>query len=328
MVFLGIFLGLLLLALGVAYGAYRFAYYSPHKNQNDPYLAPDGHRYTPEDGPTYGLIREMDELPFEPVTIRSRDGLQLFGRYYHVRDGAPLQIQMHGYRGHALRDFCGGNKLAREAGLNTLVVDQRAHGKSEGHTISFGINERWDCLGWAEYAAQRWPGVPISLAGISMGAATVLMASDLPLPEAVKGIIADCGYSSPRAIIKHVCWSLPKPFRIFYPFTSLSAELFGHFDPDAGSALGAVSNTTPADPRGGGRLCPLRDEPGDRRRLRIEGAPGDFPRRRPRRQLSQRPGALRQDREGVSGEHWRDLNKNNTRNGAPLCGTPFFRFSY
>ena len=203
--------GLLLLALGVAYGAYRFAYYSPHKNQNDPYLAPDGHRYTPEDGPTYGLIREMDELPFEPVTIRSRDGLQLFGRYYAVAEGAPLQIQMHGYRGHALRDFCGGS---------------------------------WDCLQWAEYAAQRWPGVPISLAGISMGAATVLMASDLPLPEEVKGIIADCGYSSPRAIIKHVCWSLPKPFRIFYPFTSLSAELFGHFDPDAGSALGAVSNTT------------------------------------------------------------------------------------
>ena len=236
--------GLLLLALGVAYGAYRFAYYSPHKNQNDPYLAPDGHRYTPEDGPTYGLIREMDELPFEPVTIRSRDGLQLFGRYYAVAEGAPLQIQMHGYRGHALRDFCGGNKLAREAGLNTLVVDQRAHGKSEGHTISFGINERWDCLQWAEYAAQRWPGVPISLAGISMGAATVLMASDLPLPEEVKGIIADCGYSSPLAIIKHVCWSLPKPFRIFYPFTSLSAELFGHFDPDAGSALGAVSSTT------------------------------------------------------------------------------------
>ena len=234
----------LLLALGLAYGAYRFAYYSPHKNQNDPYLAPDGHRYTPEDGHTYGLIREMDELPFEPVTIRSRDGLQLFGRYYAVAEGAPLQIQMHGYRGHALRDFCGGNKLAREAGLNTLVVDQRAHGKSEGHTISFGINERWDCLQWAEYAAQRWPGVPISLAGISMGAATVLMASDLPLPEEVKGIIADCGYSSPRAIIKHVCWSLPKPFRIFYPFTSLSAELFGHFDPDAGSALGAVSNTT------------------------------------------------------------------------------------
>ena len=98
-------------------------------------------------------------------------------------------------------------------------------------------------LAWAEYAAQRWPGVPISLAGVSMGAATVLMASDLPLPEEVKGIIADCGYSSPRAIIKKVCWNLPKYFRVLYPFTSFSAALFGRFDPDSGSALGAVSNT-------------------------------------------------------------------------------------
>ena len=244
MLFLWIPAALLLLGAAVAYAAYRYAYYSPHKGQNDPYMSPEGRRYTPEDGPMYGLIREMEQLPYESVWIRSRDGLRLHGRYYHVRDGAPLQIQMHGYRGHPLRDFCGGNKLAREAGLNTLVVEQRAHGESEGHVISFGINERWDCLCWAEYAAQRWPGVPISLAGISMGAASVLMASDLPLPEEVKGILADCGYSSPRAIIKKVCWDLPKYMRVLYPFTSLSAGIFGRFDPDSGSALGAVSNTS------------------------------------------------------------------------------------
>ncbi len=222
MIFLWILLALLLLCLAIAYGAFRFAYYSPHKGQNDPYMSPSGKPYTPADQPMYDLIRAMEALPWETV----------------------WQIQMHGYRGHAFRDFCGGNKLAREAGLNTLVVDQRAHGESEGHVISFGIQERWDCLAWAEYAAERWPGVPISLAGVSMGAATVLMASDLPLPEAVKGIIADCGYSSPRAIIKKVCWDLPKYFRVLYPFTSLSAALFGRFDPDSGSALGAVSNTT------------------------------------------------------------------------------------
>jgi fermentation-respiration switch protein FrsA (DUF1100 family) len=244
MIVLWTVLGLLLITLAVAYAAYRFAYYSPHKSQNDPYHSPEGRRYTPEDGPMFGLIREMEQLPWEEVSIVSRDGLRLYGRYLHRADGAPLQIQMHGYRGHAFRDFCGGNKLARELGLNTLVVDQRAHGKSQGHTISFGINERWDCLAWAEYAAKRWPGTPITLAGISMGAATVLMASDLPLPEEVKGVLADCGYTSPRAIIKKVCWSLPKSFRVFYPFTSLSARLFGRFDPDSGSALGAVSNTT------------------------------------------------------------------------------------
>ena len=236
-------LALVLLGLAIAFGAYLYAYYSPNRHQNNPYMDPNGKLYSPKTE-IYGLIRDMESLPFESVWIRSRDGLRLHGRYYHVRDGAPLQIQFHGYRGHPLRDFCGGNKLAREAGLNTLVIEERAHCESQGHTISFGINERYDCLSWAKYAATRWPGTPISLAGISMGAAIVLMASDLPLPEEVKGILADCGYTSPRAIIKKVCWSLPKKFRLLYPFTSLSARLFGPFDPDAGSAVGAVSNTT------------------------------------------------------------------------------------
>ena len=231
------------LVLAIAYGAYRYTYYSPRKGRDDPYIAPDGTRYTPQSGSIYELIREMEALPWEQVSIVSHDGLTLRGRYCHVADGAPLQIQMHGYRGHPFRDFCGGNKLARKLGINTLVVEQRSHGRSDGHVITFGIEERWDCQAWAEYAAKRWPGVPITLAGISMGAATVLMASDLPLPEEVKGIMADCGYTSPRAIIKKVCWDLPPYMRIFYPFLSLSATLFGHFDPDSGSAVGAVSNT-------------------------------------------------------------------------------------
>ena len=231
------------LALAISYIAFRFTFTPLREGRNDPFLAPDGSRYSPESGEIYRLIREMQVQPWEEVSIVSRDGLTLRGRYLHVADGAPLQIQMHGYRGHPFRDFCGGNKIARELGINTLLVEQRAHARSDGSVICFGIEERWDCLAWAEYAARRWPGVPISLAGISMGAATVLMASDLPLPEAVKGILADCGYTSPRAIIKKVCWDLPPYMRLLYPFLSLSAKLFGHFDPDSGSALGAVSNT-------------------------------------------------------------------------------------
>ena len=231
------------LALGLCWGAYRFAYCNPLPHVSDPYTLPRGEAYERHREQSLALIRQMDALPFEPVTILSQDGLRLYGRYYHVRDGAPLQIQMHGYRGDALRDFCGGHKLAREAGLNTLVVDQRAHGKSGGQTICFGVKERYDCLAWAEYAAGRWPGVPISLAGIYMGADTVLMASDLPLPDAVRCIIADCPFTSPRAIIRKVCWSLPRYFRVLYPFAALSAGLFGRFDLDGASALGAVSNT-------------------------------------------------------------------------------------
>ena len=243
MVWLILFLAAALLILGICWGAYRFAFCNPLPHISDPYTLPRGEAYERHRDRSLALIRQMDALPFEPVSILSEDGLRLYGRYYHIRDGAPVQIQMHGYRGDALRDFCGGNKLAREAGLNTLVVDQRAHGKSEGSSICFGVKERFDCLKWAEYAAGRWPGVPISLAGISMGAATVLMASDLPLPDTVRCLIADCPYTSPRAIIRKVCWGLPRVFRILYPFAALSAGLFGRFDLDGASALGAVSNT-------------------------------------------------------------------------------------
>ena len=67
------------------------------------------------------------------------------------------------------------------------------------------------------------------------------MAADLPLPESVKGIIADCPYSAPLAIIREVCWSMPKAMRILYPFARLSARLFGHFDLCGASAVDSVT---------------------------------------------------------------------------------------
>ncbi|MGN0984580.1 MAG: alpha/beta hydrolase [Gemmiger sp.] len=191
------------------------------------------------------LIGEMEALSCETVTVYARDGIKLSGRYYHVRDGAPLQIQFHGYKGNALRDFCGGNKLARESGQNTLLVDQRAHGKSGGTTITFGIRERLDCLCWVEYARQRFGSdTPIFLSGVSMGAATVLMASELELPANVVGIIADCPYSSPEAIIRKVCrQDMHLPPVLVMPFLRLGARLFGRFDLREASAVQAVRNT-------------------------------------------------------------------------------------
>ena len=216
----------ILVLLG-AYGAYRKTFYVDRRKKEDIYSLP---KKTEESlaTRTRTLIRAFDAVPFEEVEIRSHDGLRLFGRYYHVADGAPLHIQLHGYRSFAMRDFCGINPLARERGHNTLVVDQRAHGRSEGHTISFGVNERLDCLAWANYAAERFgKETPIFLSGVSMGAATVLMASELPLPASVVGILADCPYSSPSAIIRKVIGDMRLPVRVAYPFVRLGAFLFG-----------------------------------------------------------------------------------------------------
>lgn len=246
MTMLYLFAGFLLLLILIAWFSYRKAFYSPKLRKEDPYALPKGEQYEKERQRMLSLIRQMDDIPYEAVTISAHDGTKLAARYYHVQDGAPLQIQFHGYRGTALRDFCGGNKLARESGQNTLVVDQRAHGRSGGTTITFGIQERMDCLCWAEYASQRFGSdTPIFLSGVSMGAATVLMASELELPANVVGIIADCPYSSPEAIIRKVCREdMHLPPALAMSFVRLGARLFGHFDLKEASAVQAVENTS------------------------------------------------------------------------------------
>ena len=71
--------------------------------------------------------------------------------------------------------------------------------------MGFGMVERFDCLEWARWAASNVSEeLSIYLTGVSMGATTVLMASNLQLPENVCGIIADCAYTSPHDIWKHV----------------------------------------------------------------------------------------------------------------------------
>lgn len=179
---------------------------------------------------------------YEGVYTKSHDNLLLFARYYHICDNAPLFIEFHGYKGDACRDFCGGDMVFKSLKCNTLLVDQRAHGKSQGKTISFGIKERYDCLAWINWARSRFGDIPIFLVGISMGGATVLMASDLNLPRCVKGIISDCAYSSPKSIICKVCAEIGLKPSLIYPFVTLGAIIFGHFNPNKKSAVESVKN--------------------------------------------------------------------------------------
>lgn len=231
---------LIIFALAFSYYAYRSAFYHLPRADEDVYRLPKGEQYERERERMTALIAELDALPFEEVRIKSQDGKTLFGRYYHVADGAPLEIQLHGYHGAAIRDFCGGNKLAREAGRNTLLIDERAHGKSGGRTITFGIKERGDCAAWINYACERFGNdTPIILSGVSMGAATVLMAAELDLPQNVVAIMADSPYTSPEAIIHKVCRDRGLPPAPTMVFIRLGAILYGHFRL-TGSAIDAV----------------------------------------------------------------------------------------
>lgn len=186
-------------------------------------------------------IAEFEAAPFETVSIPSHDGLTLAGRYYHLAEGAPLEILCHGYKGNAIRDFGGMWRIARELGHNVLLIDQRCHGKSQGNTITFGIHECRDVRGWIDYAEKRFGNVPIILGGVSMGAATVLMVSGMDLPENVKAVIADCPYDAPGNIIKKVLGQdMGLPVKLVYPLIKAGGVVYGKFNLDADSPAAAV----------------------------------------------------------------------------------------
>ena len=224
-----------------ACGIYLYAFFSPHSGQNDDHRILIKLKSQEQYDNTIQMIDRLNARPYEHVSIRSFDGLRLSGRYYHVDDKAPLAILCHGYRGTPSRDFCGGADICFQLGMNVLLIEERAHCTSEGHTITFGIKERRDVLSWAEYAVERFGrDVKILLAGISMGGGTVLMASELPLPENVRGILADCPFTSPADIVTEVGRSNGLPMQIAYPLACLAAIVFGGFSLTAADAAESV----------------------------------------------------------------------------------------
>lgn len=203
-------------------------------------------------GPAYDVFKEtiergirnvVEAKEYEMVDITSVDGLKLYGRYYHRKDGAPLVIFFHGYKGNIYRDGNGIYSYSKKNNFNLLLVNQRSQGISEGKTITFGIMERIDCKSWVEYAVNRFgKDVKINIFGLSMGSATVMMAADVGLPDNVKGILADCGFSSPKEILCEVMDSLKYPSKLLYPLAKLGAKWFGHFDLEEASAVESMKN--------------------------------------------------------------------------------------
>jgi len=227
-----------------AFAVYRMAFYSAPSQRNKPFRLPAGEQYVPYAEQTQRMVETLERRPYETVHVMSHDGLRLVGQYYHVRDGAPLDIGIHGYRGSIARDFCGGSAMSIDAGHNLLLVEQRAQGRSEGKAMTFGVLERLDCLAWVRYAVERFGAdVKITLYGISMGATTVLMATALDLPPQVRGVIADCPFSSPPAIIRKVARDMHLPAVAADVLAPLAARWFAGFDLHGASAVDAVRQT-------------------------------------------------------------------------------------
>ena len=147
----------------------------------------------------------LEAMPHETVTVTADDGVRLTGHFFPCENAKRIIIAFHGWRSSWKYDYGLISDFWHKNGCSVLYAEQRGQNNSGGEYMGFGLTERRDCVCWVRWALCRCGReLPIYLAGVSMGAATVLMASDLEFPVRLSGIMADCGFTSPKAIWKHV----------------------------------------------------------------------------------------------------------------------------
>ena len=196
-------------------------------------------------GPYRDLIESgqawLKNAPSRNVSLQSYDGLKLAASYYEHPKAKGVLIACHGYRSDGVRDFASACRFYSEHDLSILLIDQRAAGRSEGKYITFGVRESRDVRSWCEYVRDLCPGLPVLLAGISMGASSVLMASD-DLPDNVAAVLADCGYDRPLEEILYVARHfVAPPAVILVPGVGLWCRLIGGYGLREKSASDSLS---------------------------------------------------------------------------------------
>lgn len=188
----------------------------------------------------------LNRQTMQELWVESFDGLKLYGRFVPAEHAKATILLFHGYRSSYAVDFSACMQYYHDQGYNLLLVDQRAHGKSQGTYITFGIRERFDVLSWVTYVSlMLGEDHPIFLSGVSMGATTVCMAADLDFPGRVVGIIADCGFTSPwdiLAVKAREQYHLPPWLTI--GFLDFFSSLICRFGLKDWSTLDALSHTS------------------------------------------------------------------------------------
>lgn len=144
---------------------------------------------------TKEFLKEKDKIK---TSIVSRDNINLTG-FYYKNDSKDWAILVHGYRADhkSMEDYV---KIYHDLGFNVLLPDLRGAGESGGKYIGMGWLDRFDIIDWIDYLIDTNQAQDIVLHGNSMGAATVMMTSGENIPQNVKAIVEDSGYTSVKDI--------------------------------------------------------------------------------------------------------------------------------
>ena len=178
------------------------------------------------------------------VEITAHDGISLIGHWCPCEEPKRTIVAMHGWRSSWSHDFGLIADFWRNNHCSVLYAEQRGQNNSGGDHMSLGLLERYDCLAWTNWINEKTgKSIPIYLAGVSMGATSVLMASELELPDNVFGIAADSAFTSLHAIWKHVSESnLHIPYALHKTGADRMCKKRIQMDADAASTTEALKH--------------------------------------------------------------------------------------
>lgn len=159
------------------------------------------------------VVKHLDYEEFERINPRRK---KLHAKLFPCgKPSKKFVICSHGYRSNGIDEFASIIPFYLENGINTFVIDHQAHGKSEGSTITFGLRESKDLLGWVHWLIEHFgQDIEIMIHGVSMGAASALETSS-QVPEQVKFIVEDCGYTTIKQQILHTLKSVKVPTAVY-----------------------------------------------------------------------------------------------------------------
>lgn len=124
-----------------------------------------------------------------PVDIQS-ERYHLYGEYFDF--GGKCSVIIIAGRTEACRYGYYFAEPYRQLGYNVLVIDNRAHGLSDGRVTSFGMREYKDILNWSRFLHDEKHNERVVLHGICIGAQAAIFAiTDKTCPDYVSALTVD-----------------------------------------------------------------------------------------------------------------------------------------
>lgn len=181
---------------------------------------------------------------------KSEDGLRIHANFIPtpiVGGDHRYAICVHGYSDSAESMGQYAQVYRDIYGMNVVMPDLRGHGKSEGTYVGYGYHDRQDLIIWIDRVLGMDPDAVIILHGISMGAATVMMATGEKLPSNIKACIEDAGFSTALEEFAHVYSTLkekpPISSDVLLPILRQIAKVRAGYDLNDAAPIEAVKRS-------------------------------------------------------------------------------------